>query len=50
MEYWRGKRFWVFTKKDEPVRNSGVKPRVGGSTDSFRQGIWRSGIVGRRRR
>ena len=50
MEYWRGKRFWLFAKNDEQVRHYGALPHTGASTGSLSQGIWRSGIVGRRRR
>lgn len=50
MEYWRGKRFWLFAKNDDQVRHYGALPHTGASTGSLSQGIWRSGIVGRRRR
>ncbi len=50
MEYLRGKRFWLFTKKDEHAHNHETNPNTGTSPGSFGQGIWRSGIVGRRRR
>jgi len=50
MEYLRGKRFWLFTKKDEHGHNHETNPNTGTSPGSFGQGIWRSGIVGRRRR
>ena len=46
MEYWRGKRFWLFTKKEEQGNQQEAIPNI----NSFRHGIWRSGIVGRRRR
>ena len=49
MEYFRGKRFWLFTKKDENGRNlSEPLPYVQPLSNSLSQGIWRSGIVGRR--
>jgi hypothetical protein len=48
MEYLRGKRFWLFTKKDEHVND--IIPSVRASPGSLSQGIWRAGIVGRRRR
>jgi hypothetical protein len=50
MEYLRGKRFWLFTKKDEHTVNQEAAPSVSASSNSLHQGIWRSGIVGRRRR
>lgn len=50
MEYLRGKRFWLFTKKDEQGLNQEVIPNAGSLPNSLSQGIWRSGIVGRRRR
>jgi hypothetical protein len=50
MEYLRGKRFWLFTKKDEHIHNHDPISNAGTSPGSFSQGIWRSGIVGRRRR
>jgi hypothetical protein len=50
MEYLRGKRFWLFTKKDEHAVNQEAAPSVSASSNSLHQGIWRSGIVGRRRR
>ncbi|CAF3423396.1 unnamed protein product [Rotaria socialis] len=50
VEYFRARRFWLFMKKDD----QGVHPEsvsgAGGSSNSLSQGIWRSGIVGRRRR
>jgi hypothetical protein len=49
MEYFRGKRFWLFTKKDENDRNLAEPlPVVQPLPNSLNQGIWRSGIVGRR--
>ncbi len=45
MEYLRGKRLWLFPKKDEHVNNHEKIPNAGPTA-----GIWRSGIVGRRRR
>lgn len=50
MEYLRGKRFWLFTKKDDHGHHYEPIPSVGASTGTLSQGIWRSGIVGRRRR
>ena len=50
MEYWRGKRFWLFTKNDEQGRHYGAVPQPNVSPGTFSRGIWRSGIVGRRRR
>ncbi|CAF1465972.1 unnamed protein product [Rotaria magnacalcarata] len=50
VEYFRGRRFWLFKTKDD----QGVHPKSvsgeDGSSNSLSQGIWRSGIVGRRRR
>jgi len=48
MEYLRGKRFWLFTKKDEHGNNHQTMHSAGASSSSVGQGIWRSGIVGRR--
>ncbi|CAF0763144.1 unnamed protein product [Rotaria sordida] len=49
MEYLRGKRFWLFTKKDEQGNNPEILPNSAASSNTLSQGIWRSGIVGRRR-
>lgn len=43
VEYFRGKRFWLFTKKDD---TSSQQDSV--SSNTLGQGIWRSGIVGKR--
>jgi hypothetical protein len=50
MEYFRGKRSLRFTKKDEYVNNHKKILRAGLPSGLLRQGVWRSGIVGRRRR
>lgn len=50
MEYLRGKRFWLFAKKDDGGVNAEVIPPIHVPTGSLTQGLWRSGIVGRRRR
>ena len=50
MEYLRGKRFWIFTKKDEHHVHGETTSSPVSSLHSLNQGIWRSGIVGRRRR
>ncbi|CAF1367919.1 unnamed protein product [Adineta steineri] len=47
MEYLRGKRFWIFTKK---VENNFNHEAMRDANSSPNKGIWRSGIVGRRRR
>jgi len=49
MEYFRGRRFWLFTKKDEHAHHHETIPGVSVPPNSISQGIWRSGIVGRRR-
>ena len=49
MEYFRGKRFWLFTKKDDNGHQIELHSNVHGPSNSLSQGIWRSGIVGRRR-
>jgi len=50
MEYFRGKRSLRFTKKDGHVNNHKKIPSTGQPSGLLRQGVWRSGIVGRRRR
>ena len=50
MEYFRGKRFWLFAKKDENPAGVELVPTVHTKQNSLEQGLWRSGIVGRRRR
>jgi hypothetical protein len=50
VEYLRGKRFWLFAKKDENDVNVNVMPHTNTQQNSLTQGLWRSGIVGRRRR
>jgi hypothetical protein len=50
MEYLRGKRFWAFKKKDEQNTHHQTIPGAGASSSSLGQGIWRSGILGRRSR
>lgn len=50
IEYFRGKRFWLFAKKDESPVNVEYVPTVQTKQNSLEQGLWRSGIVGRRRR
>ncbi|UJR30359.1 hypothetical protein I4U23_017894 [Adineta vaga] len=50
MEYLRGKRFWLFAKKDEQGGHHETAQETGTPSNSVKQGIWRSGIVGRRRR
>lgn len=49
MEYFRGKRFWPFTKKDERRNKHEAMPNTNVLSHSTRQGIWQSGLVGRRR-
>ncbi|CAF0891122.1 unnamed protein product [Adineta ricciae] len=48
MEYLRGKRFWLFTKKDEHGASQETTHDSNTPSNSVKQGIWRSGIVGRR--
>ena len=49
VEYFRGRRFWLFTKKDETSSNSHLRPASSESKpNSINHGLWRSGIVGRR--
>jgi len=50
MEYLRGKRFWLFGKKDEHKNKHEIMSNAHELSHSPSQGIWRSGIVGRRRR
>lgn len=51
MEFLRGKRFWLFAKKDESGGVSvEVPPPIQVQSGSLTKGLWRSGIVGRRRR
>ncbi len=51
MEYLRGKRFWFFPKKDEQHDNvHETVSNVRASPNPLSHGIWRSGILGRRRR
>ena len=50
MEYLRGKRFWLFAKKDDNDMNMAFVPNTKTQQSSLAQGLWRSGIVGRRRR
>jgi hypothetical protein len=50
MEYLRGKRFWLFSKNDEHGIQHEITPKSSAPSHSVKQGIWRSGIVGRRRR
>ncbi len=50
MEFLRGKRFWLFAKKDEGDLNAESMPQTNSHQSSLAQGLWRSGIVGRRRR
>jgi hypothetical protein len=50
VEYLRGKRFWLFAKKDEHDMNIDLIPNTKTQQSSLTQGLWRSGIVGRRRR
>lgn len=50
VEFLRGKRFWLFAKKDEGDMNAEIMPPVNSQQNSLTQGLWRSGIVGRRRR
>ncbi|CAF0911022.1 unnamed protein product [Rotaria sp. Silwood1] len=50
VEYFRGRRFWLFTKKDDQSPNFETLPNAVSPSNSLNQGIWRSGIVGRRRR
>jgi hypothetical protein len=49
VEYFRGKRFWLFAKKDENDLNADLMPNLNKQQGSLKQGLWRSGIVGRRR-
>ncbi|CAF1008672.1 unnamed protein product [Adineta ricciae] len=50
MNFAREKRFWLFAKNDE--NDKGVDDTSASSKqyNSLSQGLWRSGIVGRRRR
>lgn len=48
MEYLRGKRFWLFAKKDEQGASHEAAHDLNVPLSSVKQGIWRSGIVGRR--
>jgi hypothetical protein len=50
VEFLRGKRFWLFAKKDEGDMNADIVPPMNAHQTSLTQGLWRSGIVGRRRR
>lgn len=50
VEYFRGKRFWLFAKKDDGDINAEPVSINNGKHGSLAQGLWRSGIVGRRRR
>jgi len=50
VEFLRGKRFWLFAKKDEGGTSAETFPLVNTHQNSLTQGLWRSGIVGRRRR
>jgi hypothetical protein len=50
VEFLRGKRFWLFAKKDEGGISGESLPLVNTHHSSLTQGLWRSGIVGRRRR
>lgn len=50
VEFLRGKRFWLFAKKDDGGMSAEVVPMVNVQPSSLTQGLWRSGIVGRRRR
>ncbi len=49
MEYLRGKRFWLFAKNDQNDLNVDLAPNLNKQQSSLKQGLWRSGIVGRRR-
>ncbi len=49
MEYLRSKRFWLFAKKDESDMRTELIPSTNAYQNSLTQGLWRSGIVGRRR-
>ncbi len=49
MEYLRSKRFWLFAKKDEAGMRAELIPPNNAHQNSLTQGLWRSGIVGRRR-
>ena len=50
VEFLRGKRFWLFAKKDDGGISAEMVPPVNVQPSSLTQGLWRSGIVGRRRR
>jgi hypothetical protein len=49
VEYFRGKRFWLFAKQDDNGVNVEPVSVNNGKQSSLAQGLWRSGIVGRRR-
>jgi hypothetical protein len=49
VEYLRGKRFWLFAKKEDNDMNTDLIPNTKTQQNSLTQGLWRSGIVGRRR-
>lgn len=50
VEFFRGKRFWLFAKKDDSGANAELSPSMNSPQNSLTHGLWRSGIVGRRRR
>ena len=51
LEFLRGKRFWLFAKKDDSGSVSAeIASSINAQPISLTQGLWRSGIVGRRRR
>ncbi|CAF1343401.1 unnamed protein product [Adineta steineri] len=50
MENSREKRFWLFAKKDENDKDLDLEANLNKQQNSLTQGLWRSGIVGRRRR
>ena len=45
----RSKRFWLFAKKDDDVINADATSNANSKHNPLPQGLWRSGIVGRRR-
>ncbi|UJR16181.1 hypothetical protein I4U23_003091 [Adineta vaga] len=49
MDHIRDKRFWLFANKDENEKNVHVMSGPSKQQNSLSQGLWRSGIVGRRR-
>ncbi|CAF1016884.1 unnamed protein product [Adineta ricciae] len=49
MNFDREKRFWLFAKNDENDKSADETSASSKQYNSLSQGLWRSGIVGRRR-